>query len=59
MAIDNNTNEGIKGSIINGNDTITLKEGTYSESNNTGITINSGRNITIQGQNSNNKAVIY
>lgn len=45
--IDNTTNEGIKGSINNGNDSITLKEVVYSRSNNTEITINSGKNITI------------
>ncbi|MGL4669645.1 MAG: hypothetical protein ACRCVG_03475 [Methanobacteriaceae archaeon] len=58
VVINNSTTDGIKGSIDNGNDTINLVNGTYTGVNNTNITIDYGRNITIQSNNSNNKAII-
>ncbi|MGL4669017.1 MAG: hypothetical protein ACRCVG_00265 [Methanobacteriaceae archaeon] len=56
VVIDNSSSEGIKGSL--GNDTINLVNGTYIGINNTNITINNSRNVTIQSNDSNNKAVI-
>ena len=56
VVIDNSTSEGIKGSL--GNDTISLTNGTYTGSNNNNISINNGKNITIQSHNPDNKAII-
>ncbi|MGL4669643.1 MAG: beta strand repeat-containing protein [Methanobacteriaceae archaeon] len=56
VVITNSSSEGIKGSL--GNDTINLVNGTYTGINNTNITIDNGRNIIIQSNNSNNKAII-
>ena len=58
VVINNTTSEGIKESINNGNNTINLTNGTYTGINNTDITINYGKNITIQSQDPNNKAII-
>ncbi|MGL4669644.1 MAG: hypothetical protein ACRCVG_03470 [Methanobacteriaceae archaeon] len=58
VVITNSTSEGISGSIYGGNDTINLVNGTYTGVNNTNITIDYDRNITIQSNNSNNKAII-
>lgn len=54
--INNTTNEGIKGSL--GNDTINLDGGIYSGENNTNISFDNSRNITIQSSDPNNKAII-
>ena len=54
--ITNTTNEGIKGSL--GNDTINLDGGIYSGENNTNISFDNSRNITIQSSDPNNKAII-
>ncbi|MGL4670139.1 MAG: hypothetical protein ACRCVG_06050 [Methanobacteriaceae archaeon] len=56
VVINNSTSSGIDGSL--GNDTISLVNGTYSGVNNTNLTIHNGRNITIQSNNPNNKAII-
>lgn len=56
VIIDNSTSEGIKGSL--GNDTISLNNGTYTGVNNTNVNVPSGKNLTIQSQNPNNKAII-
>lgn len=59
VVINNTTSEGIKESINNGNNTINLTNGTYTGINNTDITINYGKNITIQSQDHNNKAIMF
>lgn len=46
VMINKSTSDGIRSSINNGNDIVTLNNSIYTGSNNTNITINSGRNIT-------------
>ncbi|WP_297898330.1 right-handed parallel beta-helix repeat-containing protein [Methanobrevibacter sp.] len=54
--INNTTSDGIKGSL--GNDTINLEGGIYGGDNNTNISFDNSRNLTIQSADPNNKAII-